>query len=145
VSKGDNAMKHAVAALQGLGYTHFQKAGRRLVYAGPRGMIALPEDIFGCFDIFAVGPPNPSLLVQVTTHHAKGGSAWNRRTKIMDRFLSGCSAMPQERIWLLSWVRYESFRRWEVEFDEEKGEFAWRETERLPSPLLKTPRGSVTL
>lgn len=150
---GAVAMKHAVAVLEHAGYTRLQKAGKRILFVRGKVM-ALREDIFGVFDLYAIGPGLESLLIQVTSQTDARQTVANRQRKIEREFLPGFLALPRERIEVWAWVNAKGFRRWRLE---EKVEleadlatyarpdppFAWTEIERMASPLLKRDTASV--
>lgn len=136
-SDGKNAMKHAVATLRARGFTRFQTAGKRVVRTPDGRMFTAAEDLFGCFDVIAVGSRKWAKFIQVTTETKSGGSVYSRKKKIEQEFLDGVANAPlafHVEVW--SWVRRTGFRRWS--FEPVLGE--WHEKPILPSPLLKAKR-----
>lgn len=140
--RGSTAMGHARAVIETKPGVVVQYSGQRLQRIpddtkedGFRYM-AREEDIFnGCFDAAVIQPPEPTLLVQVTTlKDGKTSGANHRMRKIEREFLSRLlGRRPRERIQIWGWVNGQGFRRWHWHH----GAQAWVELEMLDSPKLK--------
>lgn len=140
-SSGKTAMLHARAVLEARGYTRFQNAGKRVVRTPAGKLFTAAEDLFGVFDVIAVGPAKWTMFVQVTTQSGSTSTARTRMKKIEEGFLEGVSiGAPvgglSVRVEVWAWVRNSGFRVWR--WIHELG--AWRALPPLYSPLIKRPR-----
>lgn len=95
--------------------------------------ISRREDLFGVFDLLALDPSRGTVLVQVTTYHAKGSAASERRAKIAlwcrEHFPKG-PAFPMT-VMVIAWERAKGFRTWTWDWSSRTWERGW-----ATSPLL---------
>jgi hypothetical protein len=82
MSKGDALEIKAKKILEDWGFCVHRVSRSRTYRAGNAWRSTGNNDLFGCFDIFAVSPDHLSHLIQVTTEN----HVWERKKKVDDLF-----------------------------------------------------------